>query len=139
MALDGSFFRSMSNIHPRWKTPTTALLAQCAWVIVLIVSGRYEQLYTCFIFMMTVTYALTVGAVFILRRTQPDRPRPYRCAGYPWLPAIYILVAIAFVISTLLSRPRESIIGLGMACLGIPLYLYRRRLRPAPTEAGSAH
>jgi len=139
MALDGSFFRSMSNIHPRWKTPTTALLAQCAWVIVLIVSGRYEQLYTCFIFMMTVTYALTVGAVFILRRTQPDRPRPYRCAGYPWLPAIYILVAIAFVISTLLSRPRESIIGLGMACLGIPLYLYRRRLRPAPTEAGSVH
>jgi hypothetical protein len=55
------------------------------------------------------------------------------------LPAIYILVAIAFVISTLLSRPRESIIGLGMACLGIPLYLYRRRLRPAPTEAGSVH
>jgi basic amino acid/polyamine antiporter, APA family len=139
MALDGSFFRSMSNIHPRWKTPTTALLAQCAWVIVLIVSGRYEQLYTCFIFMMTVTYALTVGAVFILRRTQPDRPRPYRCAGYPWLPAIYILVAIAFVISTLLSRPRESIIGLGMACLGIPLYLYRQRLRPAPTETGSVH
>jgi APA family basic amino acid/polyamine antiporter len=115
------------------------LLAQCAWVIVLIVSGRYEQLYTCFIFMMTVTYALTVGAVFILRRTQPDRPRPYRCAGYPWLPAIYIVVAIAFVISTLLSRPGESLIGLGMACLGIPLYLYRRQVRPVPPETGSVH
>ena len=139
MALDGEFFSSMSKIHPRWKTPSTALLAQCAWVIVLIVSGRYEQLYTCFIFMMTVTYALTVGAVFILRRTQPDRPRPYRCAGYPWLPAIYIVVAIAFVISTLLSRPGESLIGLGMACLGIPLYLYRRQVRPVPPETGSVH
>ena len=102
-------------------------------MIVLIVSGRYEQLYTCFIFMMTVTYALTVGAVFILRRKQPDRPRPYRCAGYPWLPAIYIVVAIVFVISTLLSRPGESIIGLVMACLGIPLYFYWRQASPLQT------
>ena len=130
MALDGSFFRGMTRIHPRWRTPSTALLWQCAWVIVLIVSGRYEQLYTCFIFMMTVTYALTVGAVFILRRTQADRPRPYRCSGYPWLPAIYIVMAICFIVSTLLSRPAESLIGLGMACLGIPLYLYRQ-LQPA--------
>jgi len=138
MAIDGSFFTSMRRIHPRWKTPTTALLAQCAWVIVLIVSGRYEQLYTCFIFMMTLTYALTVGAVFILRRTQPDRLRPYRCAGYPWLPALYIVVAIAFVISTLLSRPGESIIGLILACLGIPLYVYRRRVRVA-TDSAAMH
>jgi len=127
MAVDGSFFASMARIHPRWKTPSTALLAQCVWVIVLILSGRYEQLYTCFIFMMTMTYALTVGAVFILRRTRPDRPRPYLCTGYPWLPALYIVVAIAFVISTLLSRPGESMIGLGLACLGVPLYLYRRQ------------
>jgi APA family basic amino acid/polyamine antiporter len=139
MALDGTFFAGMSKIHPRWKTPSTALLAQCAWVIVLIISGRYEQLYTCFIFMMTVTYALTVGAVFILRRTQPDRPRPYRCTGYPWLPAIYIMVAVAFVISTLLSRPVESVIGLVMAGLGIPLYLYRRQVRPAPPGTDSMH
>ncbi len=86
--------------------------------------------------MITVTYALTVGAVFILQRTQPDRPRPYRCAGYSWLPAVYIVVAIAFVISTPLSRPTESIIGLGMACLGIPRCLYRQR-RPTATNAGS--
>jgi APA family basic amino acid/polyamine antiporter len=139
MARDGAFFRSMSKVHPRWKTPTVALIAQCVWVIVLIVSGRYEQLYTCFIFMMTVTYALTVGAVFILRRTQPDRPRPYRCAGYPWLPAIYIVVAVTFVISTLLTRPGESMAGLGMACLGIPLYLYWRFARPVPAPPADMH
>ena len=87
MARDGAFFQGMTRVHPRWKTPVTSLLAQCVWVIVLILSSTYEQLYTCFVFMMTLTYVMTVGAVFVLRRTQPDRARPYRCAGYPWLPS----------------------------------------------------
>jgi basic amino acid/polyamine antiporter, APA family len=77
--------------------------------------------------MMTLITALTVGALFVLRRTQADRPRPYRCAGFPWLPAAYLLVATGFVISTLLARPRESLAGLGLAALGVPLYLYWRR------------
>jgi APA family basic amino acid/polyamine antiporter len=127
MARDGVFFRGMTQIHPRWKTPMTSLLTQCVWVNVLILSGRYEQLYTCFVFMMTMTYVLTVGAVFVLRRTQPDRPRPYRCTGYPWLPIIYMVVAFGFVLSTLLSRPGESLAGLGLALLGVPLYVHWRR------------
>ncbi len=133
MACDGTFFRRMSHIHPRWKTPVPALIAQCVWVIVLIVSGRYEQLYTCFIFMMMLTNAMTVGAVFVLRRTKPDRPRPYRCTGYPWLPAVFLVFAAGFLTSTLLTRPHESLIGLGLAALGIPLYLYWRR---SPDAAG---
>ena len=72
MARDGVFFHGMMHIHPRWNTPITSLLAQCGWVIVIILSGGYEQLYTCFIFMMTLTYVATVGAVFILRRTQSN-------------------------------------------------------------------
>jgi APA family basic amino acid/polyamine antiporter len=127
MACDGLFFQGMKQLHPRWNTPVISLLAQCVWVIVLILSGGYEQLYTCFIFMMTITYVLTVGAVFVLRRTQPDRPRPYYCTGYPWLPLVYMLVACGFVLSTLLARPLESIAGLGLALLGVPLYLHWRR------------
>jgi APA family basic amino acid/polyamine antiporter len=127
MARDGVFFKGMTRIHPRWKTPITSLLTQCVWVSVLILSSHYDQLYTCFVFMMTLTYVMTVGAVFVLRRTQPDRPRPYRCAGYPWMPIIYLVVASGFVLSTLLARPRESLAGLGLALLGIPLYLYWRR------------
>ena len=130
MARDGVFFRSMGRLHPRWNTPAISLLAQCAWVIVLIASGGYEELYARFAFMITLTYVATVGAVFILRRTQPDRPRPYRCPWYPWLPAAYLLVAIALAVSTLLSRPGQSLTGLGLALLGIPLYLgFGRRSR----------
>ena len=127
MALDGAFFRGMTRLHPRWKTPVTSLIAQCAWVCVLILSSSFDELYTCFIFMMTLTYAMTVAAVLVLRRTQPDHPRPYRCFGYPWLPIIYLVAATGFVLSTLFTKPFESLEGLGFACLGVPLYFYWRR------------
>jgi APA family basic amino acid/polyamine antiporter len=127
MALDGAFFASMTHLSHRSKTPVTSLVVQCAWVCVLILSARYDQLYTCFIFMMTLTYVLTVGAVFVLRRTQPDRPRPYHCFGYPWLPILYIVVASGFVVSTLLTKPRESLEGLALAAIGVPLYVYWQR------------
>ncbi len=130
MSRDGVFFRSMGRLHPRWNTPTVSLLAQCAWVVMLIVSGSYDELYARFAFIITLTYVATVGAVFVLRRTQPDRPRPYRCPWFPWLPAAYLLVALGLAISTLLSRPGQSLTGLGLALLGIPLYLgFGRRSR----------
>ena len=126
MARDGAFFHRMQHVDPRWHTPTVSLAAQCAWVLVLIVSGRYEQLYTCFIFMMTLTYIATVGALFVLRRTQPDRPRPYRCPGYPWLPLAYLCIALVFVALTLRARPLESLAGIGLALLGLPPYWHWR-------------
>jgi basic amino acid/polyamine antiporter, APA family len=138
MARDGVFFKGMTRVHPRWNTPVTSLIAQCVWVILLILSGRYEQLYTCFVFMMTLTYVATVGAVFVLRRTQPDRPRPYRCSGYPWLPIIYMVVGCGFMLSTLFARPLESLAGLGLALLGVPLYLHWRRRDASAAPASVA-
>jgi APA family basic amino acid/polyamine antiporter len=85
--------------------------------------------------MMTLTYVMTVGAVMVLRRTQPDRPRPYRCFGYPWLPIIYVVIATGFVLSTFATKPRESLEGLALAFLGVPLYLYWRRKRVGPRAA----
>jgi APA family basic amino acid/polyamine antiporter len=135
MAKDGAFFSSMTRLHPRWKTPVVSLVAQCVWVSLLTLSAQYNQLYTCFIFMMTVTYVMTVGAVIVLRRTQPDRPRPYRCFGYPWLPIFYMVFASGFVISTLIAKPLESLAGLALALLGLPLYFYWRKRQSAVARA----
>jgi APA family basic amino acid/polyamine antiporter len=126
MARDGVFIPAMQKLHPRWKTPVVSLIGQGAWVCLLTASGQYQALYTCFTFMMTLTYALTVAAVFILRRTRPDALRPYRCYGYPWLPGFYVLVTIMFLLSTLINRPRESLAGLLLALLGVPGYFYWR-------------
>ncbi len=127
MAKDGVFFAPMRRLHPRWKTPVVSLVIQCIWVCVLTASGAYEALYTCFTFMMTLTYVLTVAALFILRRTRPDASRPYRCAGYPWLPVLYLIIGSAFVLNTLYQRPLESLAGLLLALPGIPAYLYWHR------------
>jgi APA family basic amino acid/polyamine antiporter len=126
MAKDGVFVPSMQKLHPRWKTPVVSLAGQCVWACILAASGQYEVLYTCFIFMMTLTYSLTVLAVFILRRTRPGMPRPYRCFGYPWIPGLYLVITGVFLVNTLIARPRESLAGLGFALLGVPAYFYWR-------------
>jgi APA family basic amino acid/polyamine antiporter len=127
MARDGLFFRRMANVHPRYKTPAFALVSQAIWASVLMLSGRYDQLVTYLIFMGVMGYILTVGAVFVLRRKLPDKPRPYRCTGYPAAPAIYLAIAALWALNTLWQRPRESLAGLGIVLLGVPAYFYWRR------------
>jgi basic amino acid/polyamine antiporter, APA family len=127
MAKDGVFFPSLKTLHRDWRTPIVSLAAQCIWVCVLTASGGYEQIYTCFTFMMTATYAVTVAAVLILRRTRPQAARPYRCFGYPWVPAAYLLIATVFLINTMIRRPIESMVGLLLALTGVPAYYYWRR------------
>ena len=94
MAQDGVFFNRMAVIHPKWRTPAFSLIGQGIWAAVLTMSGRYDQLYTYVIFGMVLSYTLTVIGLFVLRWKRPDVPRPYRCTGYPWLPAIYVLVGV---------------------------------------------
>src|SRR5262249_33772614 len=101
MAEDGVFFRTLARVNPRWHTPVASLVLQAIWSIALAVSGRYDQLFTYVMFMMVVSYSLTVLAVFVLRRTRPEVERPYRCAGYPWLPALYILLSGAWIVNAL--------------------------------------
>jgi basic amino acid/polyamine antiporter, APA family len=124
MAQDGVFFRRMAVIHPKWRTPAFSLIGQGIWAAVLTVSGRYDQLYTYVIFGMVLSYTLTVIGLFILRWKKPDIPRPYRCTGYPWLPAIYILVGVAWTLNTIIERPTEAFWGALIVLLGVPGYLY---------------
>jgi len=127
MAQDGAFFRRAAVIHPRWRTPAFSLIAQGIWAAILALSGRYDQLYTYVIYGMVLSYTLTVIALFILRKRRPDIPRPYRCMGYPWLPAIYVLVGAAWTLNTIITRPVEAAAGTGIVLLGVPAYLYWKR------------
>ena len=127
MAQDGLFFRSLAKIHPVYRTPSACIVAQGLWSIVLAFSGTYEQLGTYVIFAVFLFRAAIGAAVIVLRRTQPDRPRPYRAWGYPWTPIAFILTALAFVTSTLFERPIESLWGVLIVALGLPAYAWWRR------------
>src|SRR5216683_3792466 len=124
MAQDGVFFRRMAVIHPRWRTPAFSLIGQGIWGAVLTMSGRYDQLYTYVIFGMVLSYTLTVIGLFVLRWKKPDIPRPYRCTGYPWLPAIYVLIGTAWTLNTIITRPKEALAGTIIVLIGVPGYVY---------------
>jgi basic amino acid/polyamine antiporter, APA family len=127
MARDGVFFQRMAEVHPKWRTPAVSLIGQAVWGAILTVSGRYDQLYTYVIYGMVLSYTLTVIGLFVLRKKRPDAPRPYRCTGYPWLPAIYILLGSAWTLNTILTRPKEALAGTFIVLLGVPGYLYWKR------------
>jgi basic amino acid/polyamine antiporter, APA family len=124
MAQDGVFFKRMAVVHPKWRTPAFSLIGQGVWAALLTVSGRYDQLYTYVIFGMLLSYTMTVIGLFVLRRKRPDMARPYRCTGYPWLPAIYVIIAGAWTVNTVLTRPKESIAGMLIMLAGVPGFLY---------------
>jgi len=133
MAQDGLFFRSLARVHPVYRTPGACLVAQAAWSSVLAFSGSYEQLGTYVLFAGFLFHTATGLAVFVLRRSRPEWPRPYRAWGYPVTPALFILMSLAFVVSTLRERPIESLWGLGLVLLGLPAYAFWRRLN-APSR-----
>jgi len=142
MSKDGLFFRSIGDLHPRYKTPAVSLVAQTVWTCVLCLSGTYGQLLDLTMFAQIAFYILTIGGLFVLRRTQPDAPRPYRAFGYPVLPAIYILMAIFIEIVLLRYKPQYTWPGLIIVLLGIPVYLFwsrqsaRVRTSELPNQAG---
>ena len=127
MARDGVFFKRMAEVHPKWRTPALSLIGQGVWACLLTVSGRYDQLYTYVIYGMVLSYTLTVIGLFVLRWKRPDLPRPYRCTGYPWLPAIYILLGAWWTMNTIVERPKEALAGTIIVLIGIPGYLYWKR------------
>ena len=127
MAQDGVFFKRMAVIHPTWRTPAFSLIGQGIWSAVLTLSGRYDQLYTYVIYGMVLSYTLTVIGMFLLRWKRPEIPRPYRCTGYPWLPAIYVLIGTAWTLNTIITRPTQAFWGTAIVLIGVPGYLYWKR------------
>ncbi len=127
MARDGLFFEHVGRLHPRYKTPHVSLGVQAVWSCVLCLSGSYGQLLDYAMFSVVAFYILTLVGLFVLRRTRPDAPRPYKALGYPVLPAVYILMAVFIDIVWLRYRPQYTWPGLVIVLLGIPAYFYRTR------------
>lgn len=127
MARDGLFFRSIGKLHPKYKTPSVSLLAQAGWTCLLCLSGTYSQLLDLTMFAVIIFYILTIGGLFVLRRTRPDAPRPYRALGYPVLPAMYIVIALFIDVVLLRYKPQYTWPGLIIVLLGIPVYLFWSR------------
>jgi basic amino acid/polyamine antiporter, APA family len=128
-AREGYFFAAVARVHPRYRTPGVSILALSAWAALLVLSGRYEQLYTYVIFASWILYGMTAASVIVLRIRRPDLPRPYRTIGYPVIPFVFVMVAFLLLLSTLLDSPRESLMGIGLILLGLPFYFYWKRKR----------
>ncbi len=130
MATDGLFFKSVARLDAVRATPKISLWAQCAWACALTLSGRYSDLLDYVIFAVLLFYILTILGIFVLRRTHPEWPRPYRAFGYPWLPALYVVLAGLIEILLLLYKPDYTWPGLLIVLLGIPVYFYWRKNEP---------
>jgi amino acid transporter len=126
MARDGFFFRFAATIHPRFRTPGNALIFQCFLASLFVLTGTFEDLTSLFVFAGWIFYGLAVVAMFRMRQTEPDLPRPYRTWGYPLLPGLFVAGAIALTISIWLSRPVRSSIGLVLILSGLVFYRHWR-------------
>ena len=135
MARDRLFFRFMAQVHPLHRTPAKALLLQAIFSCVLILifgnsRDAFDKLFTYTIFGLWLFYGMTTASVFVLRRKQPDLPRPYRTLGYPWVPAAFVVVAAVFVLNIAFNSPMETGLGLLFMAAGLPLYWFWQRRAP---------
>jgi APA family basic amino acid/polyamine antiporter len=127
MSRDGLFFSSVSKLHPKYHTPVAGLVVQAVWAAVLCISGSYGQLLDYIVFAVLLFYILTIVGLFVLRVKRPREPRPYKALGYPFLPALYIVMAAWICIVLLRYKPQYTWPGLIIVLLGIPVYLFWSR------------
>ncbi len=123
MAKDELFFSKM-KANNKFGVPGFALWIQFIWASLLCLSGKYGDLLDYVMFAVMLFYILTIAGIFILRKKQPDAERPYKAWGFPVVPIIYIVLAVLFCINLIYSKPQNSLPGLGIVLLGIPIFFY---------------
>src|SRR5438034_473989 len=130
MATDNLFFKSAANLHPTYKTPALALIVQAIWTCVLCLSGTYGQLLNFVIFAAVVFYTVTAVGIFRLRQKRPDIPRPVKAPGYPFLPALYVVLTGLIAVDLLVqdSTRTYAFLGLILVLLGVPVYFAWRQM-----------
>jgi APA family basic amino acid/polyamine antiporter len=122
MADDGLFFEQIARIHPRYRTPHVAILLAAVLGMALVLSRSFEALTETFVVAIWPFYALSVAAIYRLRRLRPDLKRPYSVVGYPVVPAVFIVAVVGFVANEFLEKPIATIITFALILAGIPIY-----------------
>ena len=129
MARDNAFFKSAARVHPKYKTPAASIVAQALLAILLVLTGSLDSIANYVGFAITLFAGTAVAAVFVLRAREPHAPRPFKALGYPWTPAIFVVVSFAIVVNSFYSDPRVSVVGSLIILAGIPLYYFFRSRR----------
>lgn len=121
MAKDGLFFKKAASLNNA-SVPAWALWAQCFWASFLCLTGKYGDLLDFVIIIVLIFYILTIYGIFILRKKMPDAERPYKAFGYPFLPLIYIVLALTISVALLVTKTSTCGWGVLIMLIGIPVY-----------------
>jgi len=130
MAKDGLFLRAFARVS-KGRVPKNATLAQGLWAAGIALTGTYDQLFTYVVVVSWLFYGLGSAAVFVLRWREPNLRRAYRAFGYPLLPALFTGFCGVLLVNTLVTDPRDALVGLGITAAGVPLYFWFRRSEAA--------
>ena len=127
MAEDRLFFRRVAAVHPRYRTPHVAVVLLVLLTALNASVRTFEQLAEAFVLLLYPFLALTVAAVFVLRRRRPELPRPYHAVGYPVVPAVFLVGTLAMMGNALVQRPGATLLSAGIVAAGVPVYYAWRR------------
>jgi amino acid transporter len=130
MADDRLFFQPIAAVHPKYHTPYIAIMLACVLGVAMVMTQTFEQLTDTFVLAMWPFYALSVAAIYRLRRSQPHLSRPYKVVGYPFVPGVFVAAAVYLVINALVSDPKWTSITFGIVLAGLPVYYAAFRTRP---------
>ena len=125
----------MARLHPRYRTPTAAILFQAGWAIVLTLTGKYGDLVDYVVFGDWIFFGLTAATLYVFRARDvragidPTPPGAFRTMGYPVTPALFCLAAAYVVLSSVRSNPTNTLKGAALIGLGIPVFLFWRSRR----------
>ena len=122
LADDGLFFRGIARVHPRFHTPSASIILTAALGVGFVLLQSFEQLADQFVVAIFPFYALAAAAVFVLRRRQPDRPRPVRVLGYPMVPLLFVVASFLILGNALREHPGATGLAFGGILLGVPVY-----------------
>jgi APA family basic amino acid/polyamine antiporter len=133
-AQDGLLFSFLGRVHPQFQTPSVALWVQCLLSCIAVTALRgFQDLALGFVFTMWIFYGMAGATLFLLRSKDPDRPRPFRCPGYPVVPGLFVLGSGAMTVMQIIADWRGTLPWFGVLLLALPAFTIWKRFAPVPS------